>query len=76
MKTKQVKEQQSKAVCLEGKQIVSFKKPQKIFITSGKIWVTIAGDSEDYIYGEGESVKLPYGKHTVIQALGRASFWF
>lgn len=76
MKMKQANEQQSKAVCLEEKQIVSFKKPQKIFITSGKIWVTIAGDSQDYIYGEGDSVKLPCGKHTVIQALGRASFWF
>lgn len=76
MKTKQFNEQQSKAVCLEENQIVSFRRPENLFITSGKVWITIAGDSEDYIYGEGDSVTLPCGKHTVVQALGKASFWF
>lgn len=76
MKTEQSNEQQSKAVCLEENQVVSFRKPKSLFITSGNLWITIAGDSEDYIYGEGDTVKIPDGKHTVVQALGKASFWF
>jgi quercetin dioxygenase-like cupin family protein len=76
MKTDQLNKQESKAVCLEANQIVSFKRPQNLVITSGKVWVTIAGDSQDYIYTEGQSVTLPRGKHTVVQALGKASFWF
>lgn len=76
MKTDQRNEQKSQAVCLEENQVFSFRKLQKIFITSGNVWITIAGDSEDYIYGEGDAVKIPDGKHTVVQALGKACFWF
>ncbi len=76
MKKEQVNGQKMKAVSLDEKQVVSFKRPLEIFITSGKVWITTNGDSQDYIYGEGESFKVPSGKHTVVQALGRASFWF
>jgi len=76
MQKKQLNGQKMKAVSLDEKQVVSFKRPLEIFITSGKVWITTTGDSQDYIYGEGESFKVPSGKHTVVQALGRASFWF
>lgn len=76
MQKTQVIGQNKKAVTLNEKQVVSFKKPLEIFITSGKVWITTAGDSQDYIYGEGESFKVPSGKHTVVQAMGKASFWF
>jgi quercetin dioxygenase-like cupin family protein len=76
MKHEQATRNKKKTVSLNEKQIMSFKKPFEIFVTSGKIWVTTSGDSQDYIYGEGDCVKLPSDKHTVIQAMGRASFWF
>ncbi len=70
------REKETKSVELDEKQIVSFKESYDVFVTSGKLWITVDGDSEDYIYGEGESFKIPTGKHTVIQALGKSSFWF
>ena len=73
MKTKLASEQ--KSVKLEENQVMSFKKIQNLFVTSGNIWMTVAGDSEDYFYSEGDCVKIPNGKHTVIQAIGRATFW-
>lgn len=76
MKAEQINQEQTTKVCLEENQVFSFKKLQKIFITSGNLWITITGDSEDYIYGEGDIVKIPDGKHTVAQALGKTCFWF
>lgn len=67
---------EAKSIELDEKQVFSLKKAQKIFVTSGKLWITMDGDSEDYIYGEGDCFKIPDGKHAVIQALGKASFWF
>lgn len=75
MKKELVCEQKTKVIDLNENQVMSFKKLQKIFVASGKLWITVAGDEKDYFYGEGEIVCLPKGKHTVIQSLGKSTFW-
>ncbi len=64
------------SINLEENEIFSFKKPEIITVESGKIWLTVEGDSKDYFLGDGENFHIPDGKHSVVQALGKSSFWF
>ncbi len=61
---------------LEENQTFSFKEARTVHIDSGQIWMTVEGDREDYFFKAGDSFLAEAGKHTVLQALGKSSFWF
>jgi uncharacterized protein YaiE (UPF0345 family) len=68
--------EKTNSVKLEENETFSFKKPEIITVESGKIWLTVEGDSKDYFFGDGDIFHTPGDKHAVIQALGKSSFWF
>ena len=41
---------------------------QKIKITSGRVWLTIAGEDEDFWLSAGETVDVPANRLVVIEA--------
>lgn len=65
-----------KKVTLEKNQVFSLKRSKEVHVISGELWLTHEGDAQDYFYQAGDKFVLPDGKHSVMQALGQASFWF
>ncbi len=65
-----------KDILLEENQTYGLKEATMIHVDSGEIWMTVEGDIKDYFYKAGDSFFAEDGKHTVLQALGKSSFWF
>lgn len=41
-----------------------------LHVASGTLWLTIDGEPDDRLLGQGQSVALPPGAHVLVQALG------
>lgn len=65
-----------KKVTLETNQVFSLRNSKEVHVVSGELWITHEGDVKDYFYQAGDKFTLPEGKHSVMQALGKSSFWF
>lgn len=63
-------------ITLEENQVFSLKQSKEIHVVSGDLWLTKEGDHKDYFYQAGDKFILPEGVHSVVQALGKSSFWF
>lgn len=61
---------------LEENQTFSLKEARVVHVNSGEIWMTVEGDAQDYFYRAGDSFFAEAGKLTVLQAMGKSSFWF
>lgn len=47
--------------------------PRKITVACGRVWLTIAGQTDDYWLNAGESMVIPAGHFVVIEADQQAS---
>lgn len=48
--------------------------PRRLVVTSGRLWLTVTGGSDDHWLGSGEGLTLAAGQAAVVEAWPEAAF--
>jgi hypothetical protein len=54
-------------------QSLSLNQEKYLRVDCGRVWLTVTGDETDYWLEDGAGMRLPAGRHVVIEADGRFS---
>lgn len=61
---------QTRQIRLADQELYSFQMPYSnlLQVQSGRVWLTVEGDAQDYWIGAGEQMQLPRGRKVVMEA--------